>query len=76
MKEQMNFEIDSELKNSLKDKAKIVGRSMSAHLIHLIKRDLGVIEIPVYGKVEGDKVVLDSDYAKYINGTDPCDPRD
>jgi len=59
---------------ALKERAKQNGRSMNAEVVRIFERGLGVIEVPIVGKIEHGRVSLDAEYQDYLKS--PLDPRD
>ena len=79
--------MEVELKRRLEERAAAENRSVSAHLVHLIERDLAKADIRIAGAVdENGKITWkareakwaskpDPEFTKYITGQN-LDPRD
>lgn len=79
--------IETELKQRLEERAANENRSVSAHVIHLIERDLSKADIRIAGAVDENGRITwkareakwagkpDPEYTKYITGQN-LDPRD
>ena len=71
---QLLLNIEEELKEKLRARARESHRSMGAHIVNLIERDLNSVDIPIVGKIEGNTIRLSKEYQEYLKS--PIDPRD
>lgn len=66
--------LTEDLKKRLEERAASENRSISAHVVNLIERDLSSVDIPIVGKIEGNTIRLSKEYQEYLKS--PIDPRD
>jgi hypothetical protein len=61
---QILLKLDDDLKVMFQEKARKSNRSMTAHLIHLIQRDLEGVKIPIIGKIQNGVITIDEELAR------------
>ena len=54
----IHINIPDEIHEALKERARMNGRTMNAEVVRIFERGLGVIEVPVIGKIENGIITI------------------
>ena len=57
----IHINIPDDIHEALKERARQNGRSMNAEVVRIFERGLGVIEVPVVGKIENGVITIEEE---------------